>query len=263
MRIFDCFLYCNENLILDIRLHTLDKFVEKFIIVESQYDHQGKKKKLNFKIENFPIFKDKIVYLVIDKFPKNISNWDRENFQRNYIFKGLYSALDEDYIMISDVDEIPDLSKVKKLDDSKITVFEQKMFYYKINVANQTHPHWYGSRICKKKYLKSPQWLRNQKVKKYPFWRFDKVRWNIIKNGGWHFSFLMHPEEIRKKLSSYAHSEFNKSEFKNLDRIKKLINNKSDLFNRPITYNIVKFDRSFPDYVVNNKDKFKDWILYE
>jgi len=201
--------------------------------------------------------------LVIDKFPKNISNWDRENFQRNYIFKGLYSALDEDYIMISDVDEIPDLSKVKKLDDSKITVFEQKMFYYKINVANQTHPHWYGSRICKKKYLKSPQWLRNQKVKKYPFWRFDKVRWNIIKNGGWHFSFLMHPEEIRKKLSSYAHSEFNKSEFKNLDRIKKVINNKSDLFNRPITYNIVKFDRSFPDYVVNNKDKFKDWILYE
>jgi beta-1,4-mannosyl-glycoprotein beta-1,4-N-acetylglucosaminyltransferase len=224
---------------------------------------KGKKKKLNFKIENFPIFKDKIVYLVIDKFPKNISNWDRENFQRNYIFKGLYSALDEDYIMISDVDEIPDLSKVKKLDDSKITVFEQKMFYYKINVANQTHPHWYGSRICKKKYLKSPQWLRNQKVKKYPFWRFDKVRWNIIKNGGWHFSFLMHPEEIRKKLSSYAHSEFNKSEFKNLDRIKKVINNKSDLFNRPITYNIVKFDRSFPDYVVNNKDKFKDWILYE
>ena len=201
--------------------------------------------------------------MVIDKFPKNISNWDRENFQRNYIFKGLYSALDEDYIMISDVDEIPDLSKVKKLDDSKITVFEQKMFYYKINVANQTHPHWYGSRICKKKYLKSPQWLRNQKVKKYPFWRFDKVRWNIIKNGGWHFSFLMHPEEIRKKLSSYAHSEFNKSEFKNLDRIKKVINNKSDLFNRPITYNIVKFDRSFPDYVVNNKDKFKDWILYE
>ena len=260
MRIFDCFLYYDENLILDIRLHTLNKFVEKFIIVESKYDHQGNKKKLNFKIENFNSFKDKIIYLVIEKFPEKISNWDKENFQRNYISKGLHTALDEDYIMISDVDEIPDISKIKDLGNSKFTVFEQKMFYYKINIANKTHPNWYGSRICKKKYLKSPQWLRDQKVKKYPFWRFDKIQWNIIKNGGWHFSFLMSPKEIQKKISSYAHTEFNNDQYKNLDRIKKKIDSRLDLFNRPIFYDLVKFDKTFPEYIYNNEDKFKNWI---
>ena len=261
MRIFDCFLYCDENLILDIRLHTLNKFVEKFIIVESKYDHQGNKKELNFNIENFASFKDKIIYLVIEKFPENISNWDKENFQRNYISKGLYSALDEDYIMISDVDEIPDISKIKKLGNSKFTVFEQKMFYYKINVANQTHPHWYGSRICKKKHLKSPQWLRDQKVKRYTFWRFDKIQWNIIKNGGWHFSFLMNPKEIQKKINSYAHSEFNNNKYKDLGRIKKMIDSRLDLYSRPISYDLVKFDKTFPEYIYNNKDKFKNWIV--
>jgi len=235
--------------------------VEKFIIVESKYDHQGNKKELNFNIENFASFKDKIIYLVIEKFPENISNWDKENFQRNYISKGLYSALDEDYIMISDVDEIPDISKIKKLGNSKFTVFEQKMFYYKINVANQTHPHWYGSRICKKKHLKSPQWLRDQKVKRYPFWRFDKIQWNIIKNGGWHFSFLMNPKEIQKKINSYAHSEFNNNKYKDLGRIKKMIDSRLDLYSRPISYDLVKFDKTFPEYIYNNKDKFKNWIV--
>ncbi|MDB3971681.1 hypothetical protein N9371_04350, partial [Candidatus Pelagibacter sp.] len=177
MKIFDCFLYNDENLILDIRLNTLNAFVEKFIIVESQYDHQGNKKKLNFKIENFNNFKDKIIYLVVDSFPKGLTNWERENFQRNYLTKGLSAALDEDYIMISDVDEIPDLSKIKEIQNSKFTVFEQNMYYYKVNIINQTNPNWYGSRICKKKFLKSPQWLRNQKIKTYSFWRFDKIRW--------------------------------------------------------------------------------------
>ena len=77
MKIFDCFLYNNENLVLDIRLNTLNQFVEKFIIVESQYDHQGNKKELNFKIEKFKIFKNKINYTILEEFPKNLSNWER------------------------------------------------------------------------------------------------------------------------------------------------------------------------------------------
>jgi beta-1,4-mannosyl-glycoprotein beta-1,4-N-acetylglucosaminyltransferase len=150
MKIFDCFLYNNENLVLDIRFNTLNQFVEKFIIVESQYDHQGNKKELNFKIENYNKFKDKIIYLVIDNFPKNLSNWERENFQRNYLINGFDVIKDDDYIMISDLDEIPDLSKIKEIENSKFTVFEQNMYYYKINIINQTSPYWYGSRICKK-----------------------------------------------------------------------------------------------------------------
>ena len=261
MKIFDCFLFNNENLILDIRFNTLSKYVDKFIVVESRYDHQGNKKKLTFDIKNFKNFEYKIIYLVIEKFPEKLSNWQRENFQRNYIMNGLSIASDEDYIIISDVDEIPDLTKIKKLDNFKFTVFEQKMYYYKINLVNKTNPFWYGSKICKKKYLKSPQWLRDQKVKEYPFWKFYKIKWNIIKNGCWHFSFLMHSDEIRKKLTSFAHSEYNNKKYKNLKKIQNAVINNIDLFDRPILYEKDIFDKTFPDYVVNNKEKFKDWIL--
>ena len=261
MKIFDCFLYNNENLVLDIRLNTLFKYVDKFIIVESKFDHQGNKKKLNFKIENFQSFKDKIIYLIVERFPDNISNWQRENYQRNFILNGLKIAEDEDLIIISDIDEIPDLSKISLIKQYKFSVFEQKMFYYKINLQNQTSPFWYGSRICKKKYLKSPQWLRNQKVKNYPFWKFYKIKWNIIKNGGWHFSFLMNVEQVKLKLNSYAHAEYNNSKFNSYEKINLAIKNNVDLFNRDISFNVVPFDESFPNYIFKNKEKFEDWIL--
>ena len=261
MKIFDCFLYNGENLILDLRLNTLSKYIEKFIIIESRYDHQGNKKKLNFKLDKFKKFESKIIYLIIENFPEKLSNWERENFQRNYIINGLSSAGVDDYIIISDVDEIPDLTKINSLGNFKFSVFEQKMYYYKINLLNKTNPFWYGSRVCKKKYLKSPQWLRSQKIKKYPFWKFNKIKWNIIKNGGWHFSFLMSPEEIKKKLASFAHSEYNNEKYTNLKKIEDSIKNKMDLFDRPILYQKNIFDKTFPDYVVNNKEKFKDWIL--
>ena len=261
MKIFDCFLYNGENLILDLRLNILSKYIEKFIIIESRYDHQGNKKKLNFKLDKFKKFESKIIYLIIENFPEKLSNWERENYQRNYLNEGLALANENDYIIISDVDEIPNLTKVKDLNNYKFTVFEQKMFYYKINLHNKTEPLWYGSRICKKKYLKSPQWLRNQKIKKYPFWKFYKIKWNIIKKGGWHFSFLMNPEEIKKKLTSFAHSEYNNDKYTDLKKIKDSIENKIDLFNRPVVYEKNNFDETFPDYVVNNREKFKNWIL--
>ena len=261
MKIFDCFLYNDEELVLDIRLNTLNEFVEKFIIVESKYDHQGNEKKLNFKIENFKKFQEKIIYLVINNFPKDISNWGRENYQRNYIKHGLSSASDEDYIMISDVDEIPDLTKFKNFDSFKFSVFKQSMFYYKINLLNKTDPFWYGTKICKKKYLKSPQWLRNQKVKNYPFWKFYKIKWNIVEKGGWHFSFLMQAEQIKKKISSWAHAEFNNKNYNDLDKIKHSIENKSDLFGRPIVYEKINFDQTFPRYLNDNSSLFKQWIL--
>ena len=117
MKIFDCFLYNGENLILDLRLNTLSKYIEKFIIIESRYDHQGNKKKLNFKFNKFKKFESKIIYLIIENFPEKLSNWERENFQRNYIVRGLTSANENDYVLVSDVDEIPNLSKITDLLD--------------------------------------------------------------------------------------------------------------------------------------------------
>ena len=90
----------------------------------------------------------------------------------------------------------------------------QKNFQSKLNLQNTSHDYWPGTKICQKKYLRSPQWLRNIKTKKRPFWKFYKPKEpQLIYNGGWHFSFLKDPESIKNKIISYSHQEFNKKEF--------------------------------------------------
>ena len=220
-----------------------------------------KKKKLKFKIKNFLIFKNKIKYIILNNFPKGLSSWERENYNRNFIIKGLNEAKPEDYIMISDVDEIPKLTNLKILEKKKYTAFKQKMFYYRFNLHNLTEPDWIGTKVCKKKDLKSPQWLRNQKVKKYPFWRLDKINWNIIENGGWHFSFVMTDRGIKNKIESYAHSEFNKKNYKSIKNIKKNISLKKDLFGRPFKFIKINAQNKLPKYLLLNKKKFSKFLV--
>ena len=115
--------------------------------------------------------------------------------------------------------------------------------------------------MCKKKHLKNPQWLRKQKVKRFSLIRFFKINWNIIDNGGWHFTFLMKPDEIQNKIKSYAHAEFNIDEFTNLKNIEKKIRNNEDIFGRNQYYEKIEIDKTYPDYIKNNFNKLKDWIL--
>jgi beta-1,4-mannosyl-glycoprotein beta-1,4-N-acetylglucosaminyltransferase len=269
MAIYDCFQFFNEEHILDLRLNILNEFVDFFVFVESTTDHQGKQKKLNFDSKKFKKFNDKIIYIVVDdtaeviKKPHFGGESLVEQHQRNSIMRGLKNCADNDLIILSDVDEIPDPNKIKLFNKkNKYAVFSQKMFNYKINLLNETENNWHGSKICLKKDLKSPQWFRNLKFKKYPFWRIDKQRnLQIIENGGWHFAYLQSPENISKKIKSFAHGEFNKPNFVNLENIKEKINTGKDIFDRGISYRKVPIDSSFPQYIANNKDKFKDWII--
>ena len=184
-------MFFDENMLLDLRLNILDDYVSKFIVCESTYSHSGKKKKLNFDINNFPKFRSKIEYIVSDKEPDNlkiIKNEDsialkesktldnaliRENFQRNFAQKKLLEADDNDLILINDLDEIPDLSNFSY--NKKITIFKQKMLYFKLNLIYK-NLSWTGSKICKKKDFINPQWLRNIKTRKYPLWRLGSTR---------------------------------------------------------------------------------------
>ena len=152
-----------------------------------------------------------------------MSNWERENYNRNYLEKGLKDAKDNDYIMVSDLDEIPKIDDYEIFSKKKYTAFRQKMIYYKFNLLNTTRPNWFGTKACKKKHLKTLQWLREQKVKNYPFWRIDKINWNIIKDGGWHFSYVMSNQKIINKIKSFAHSEYNIQKYLNISSIKKKI----------------------------------------
>lgn len=263
-------MYFDEDLVLDIRLNTLKDKVDKFIIAEATKNHAGEDKKLNFKIENFSKFRNKIRYIVIDDLPLSVKspkkdwheNHARDQFQRNAIERGYKEFDDEDLIMISDIDEIPNPKKIEEFKiKNKFACFLQKNFQSKINLLNITDGDWPGTKICQKKYLKSPQWLRNIKTKKKSFWKIFKKNIQVINNGGWHFSFLKNPESIKKKIMSYSHQEYNKEEFTNVKLIKEKISLGQDLFQRKISYKKIDIDETFPDYIVSNKKMFKDWIL--
>ena len=266
MAIFDCFQYFNEDHIADLRFNILNEFVDKFVIVESTVNHQGRLKKLHFDINKYKKFKNKIDYIVVEDTPENIKKPHEggeslvEQYQRNSIMRGLKNANDNDLVILSDVDEIPDLSKLKEYNRNNYAVFSQKMFMYKLNFLNLKENNWHGSKICLKKNLKSPQWLRNLKFKKYPFWRIDKKNLQIIE-GGWHFSFLQSPEDIAKKIQSYSHGEFNIKENIDIKKINQKINENLDIFNRGYELKKISIDESFPEYIFKNRTILKNWII--
>ncbi len=295
MRIFDCFMYFDEDLVLDVRLNYLDPYVDYFVIVESSFTHRGERRDLKFDINKFKNFKDKIIYKVYDKIPdkveKILDNDDeitksnkyicnailRENGQRNHLLDGIKNATPEDLILISDVDEIPNLSNIniKKI-TNKIILFKQEMFYYKFNLK-LPNTSWVGTKACKKKNLIKPQWLRNIKDRKYPFYRLDAlfsdkkfINVKVIENGGWHFTNLKTAEEIKYKLRSYLHHrEF---DLKPLDtqEIENIINNKLAIYDLTADKRLNKIGKgsklekydleNLPDIIKLNYNKYKDWL---
>jgi beta-1,4-mannosyl-glycoprotein beta-1,4-N-acetylglucosaminyltransferase len=292
MKIFDCFMYFDEEVVLDLRLNTLNEFVDYFVIVESIFTHKGDKRELRFDHKKFEKYKDKIIYLVYEEQPEGLvkikdQNSDhggyiinallRENGQRNFISKGLSLANDEDFILISDVDEIPNLKSINfKNYQKKIIQFRQEMFYYKFNLK-LPNLVWTGTKACKKKNLLSPQWLRNIKDKKYPFFRLDtyfsKTKYISVKfidNGGWHFSNIKSAEEIEHKLKSYLHHrEFDINPL-NSEEIKNIIDRKQAIYDLKVDKRVNKIGNGsslenyplnkLPKYLQKNIKKYEKWI---
>ena len=296
MRIFDCFMFYDEDIVLDIRLNSLKNFVDYFVIVESKFYHNGKKRDLKFDINKYSKFKSKIIYIVHDEELQNlekISKNDnegtisskliynahkRENFQRNLIVNGLSKASEDDLIIISDVDEIPNLIDLNfAIVQNNIIIFEQNIFYYKLNRYLEGFI-WYGSKACKKKNLKSPQWLRNIKNKKFNFWRLDTffsekkyINKVYIKNGGWHFSNLKNPVDVEIKLKSYLHHRDFEVENIELKEITRLMKNNETIYDMFADKKEKKFSEkkkkliiypkaNLPTYIIENEIKFKDWL---
>ena len=295
MKLYDCFMYFDEHVILDLRLNILNPFIDYFVIVESTFNHKGEKRKLKFDINKYKKFENKIIYLIFDKEPSGIEKVfdtdnegevsrklilnaaSRENGQRNFISKGLERANEKDLILISDVDEIPNLEKINwnNLKD-QIVLFKQDMFYYKLNLR-LPDLIWSGSKACRKKYLKSPQWLRNVKDKKYSFFRLDTlfsekkyINIKFINNGGWHFSNIKTAAEIEYKLKSYLHHrEFDLNPISESE-IEDIIKNKQAIYDLKVDKKINKIGsgnklvehplNKLPSYILENIDKYKDWI---
>ena len=270
MAIYDCFSYWDEDLLLDLRLNILDEYVDYFVIIEGNKTWQNNSKELRFKIDNFQKFKNKIIYIPVKDMPEGDNPYKRENHQRNAISRGLVNAKDEDIIIVSDLDEIPNPKNLKLFErNMKYAVFKQMHFYYKINLQSQINPYWYGSRICVKKYLKSPQWLRDLKFKKRPFWRLDKIRQNnIINDGGGHFCNLKEPEQLLYKYKNlcetndpYVFKEKIDNKYLKLEEIKKRVVTGLDIIGRQENYKSINLDHRFPEFIIKNKHKLKKWII--
>jgi|TARA_B100001063_G_scaffold245772_1_gene282429 beta-1,4-mannosyl-glycoprotein beta-1,4-N-acetylglucosaminyltransferase len=270
MSIYDCFSYWDEDLLLDLRLNILDKHVDYFVIVEGNKTWQNNPKNLKFRIQNYSKFKDKIIYIPVTDLPGGDNPYLRENFQRNCILRGLEKAEKDDLIIVSDLDEIPNPNVFKNFKpEMRYAVFKQMHFYYKFNLQSQDNPNWYGSRICVKKYLQSPQWLRGLKFKKRPWWRIDKIRLNnILELGGWHFCNLKKPKELLYKYKNLCETNDpyifkEKIDMKYLDEsvIKKNIEHGKDIIGRDHRYNKIPVESNFPEYFLKNKEKYHDWIL--
>jgi len=295
MKIFDCFMYFDEEVVLDLRLNVLNEYVDYFVIVESIFTHKGDRRKLQFNHKKFKKFQDKIIYLTYDEEPKNIEkillneNEEeksrkyiqnaslRENGQRNFISNGLSEAQSDDIILISDVDEIPNLENLNfsKI-NQKIILFKQDMFYYKFNLKLPSLT-WTGTKACKKKHLKTPQWLRNIKDRKFSFFRLDtlfsKTKYTnirLIDNGGWHFTNIKTAAEIEHKLKSYLHHrEFDENPIPK-NEIEEIIKNKRAIYNLKVDKRSNKIGDGdklekysldkLPKFLQDNLNIYKDWI---
>ena len=297
MKIFDCFQFFDEEMLLDLRLNIMDKYVDKFVITEATYMHNGKPNELCFDIKKYQKFKDKIIYIVVDKQPSGIheinnsdddeedtkgqklilNGYMRDNYQREMAQEYLKNVNDNDWIIINDIDEIPNLKNIdfRKI-SNKLVFFKQQIFFYKFNLHDKSSV-WFGSRACKKKNFISPQWLRDVKTKKYNILRIDtllsKKKYidnKIIDDGGWHFTNIKSPENIQRKLLNYTHhDEFERSGI-DLKGLKKKIEEKTAIYDHTVDQRLNKFNKGqllekvdlieMPDYLKDNFKKYFEWL---
>ncbi len=265
-KIYDCITFFDNNFMFDLRYNILHDVVDYFIICESKYDHRNNKKNINFEsLKNYN--KNKIKHFVLEEpFPKKNNIWQNQAHQREFLLKSLNFVEPEDYIFFSDPDEIPKPEVLKNFQlDKKYGIFFLDCFNYKFNLFNKYETPWEGTRVCKKKNLKSINFMRqNIKSKnlKYSFLKFYKEKSiEVFNKAGWHFNNIMPPEKISLKLKTFAHSEFSEERYSSIQVIKSKIEKQQDLFERGHLYEKVIIDDTFPEYLIENKKKYNDYII--
>ncbi|MEM9982499.1 MAG: hypothetical protein AAF734_08385, partial [Bacteroidota bacterium] len=276
--------FFNELDLLEIRLHELDEIVDQFILVEATRTFQKQPKPLYFQEnrERFAPFLDKIVHIVVDEYPHFFKKfrvptfWDYDNHQKEFMLRGLkkVQAKPEDTIIISDLDEIPKLSKILAFKDIPgYKVFEQRFYFYYLNglctfydtkdpVRNEKYNHhglgyWrgpimlsYQELIQERKTIKKTRILRGEEGKKI----------TIVPEGGWHFSFMGGLDKIIHKINNWAHGEFNTAENNDPGYLKKLIEAGKDMMGTETQFTFVALDDTFPQYLLQNVEKYKHLI---
>ena len=288
MKIFDCFTFFNEFELLQIRLEELYDFVDYFVLVESTIKHSGELKPLYYK-ENKKIFSKwskKIIHIIIEDAPTpgfslsplynldarwGLGRWKTERHQRNQIRRGLINCNDDDIIIVSDIDEIPNRTFFNEMKDKILihgyVVFNQKLYYYFLN-GYVEQKNWRGTVACDYRFFKKAFNGKADNVRRLDNFKIRLLNKISIKThpainlGGWHFSYLGGVDIIIEKIKSLSHSENLKEDsFLVKERISSLLKTGDDIYGRQdykITY--IQIDESFPRTIKNNINKYKHLI---
>ena len=249
MKIYDCFPFYDELMLLEIRLKELAPVVDKFVLVEATHTHSGKPKPLYYDEvkdnEVFGPFKDKITHIIYD-LPMLPDRFANDRNQRNHIAFGLHHfAKTDDIVIVSDLDEIIDHRAVLAMERFKCpTRLEMKLFYYYFNC--QADQNWLYPAFCRWSDYQTADGLRLGQ------------NFVCIANAGWHFSYLVPPDRIPKKLEAFAHAEYDTDYFKDEERLKKCVDANEDIFERGMKFTIEPLDA--PKCVMENEDKYRQFI---
>lgn len=283
MKVIDSFIFFNELDILEIRLNELYDVVDLFVIHESPLTHTAKPKPLYF-AENrkrFEKFEGKIIYKLIDDTPENFMNlssiepkdayhkmvldklirhdyypkdhipYNRDAFEKESLIRSMDFCNDNDIIIFGDADEIANPLWIQYVKDhfnpEEIYNFEQNHYWFYLNCLREDK--WLGSTM-----------LSYKKFKEKSVCDLRKYREGVnIAQGGWHFSFC---SGVKEKVTSYGEQSINRKDVTdNIHNfVESCIANNHDFYCRPCKFKIVNIDKTFPKYLQNNQEKFKEMI---
>lgn len=277
--VYDCIPFFNELDILKLRLHILNPIVDRFIIEEATVTFSGEPKELCFEKNKgmFQEFLPKITYLVVDDSPVQASTHERDKYQKNALIKGLKDATDEDVIILSDVDEIPNPKALTKIiaefDSNKVYHLAQRMFYCFINMEEISgsllsitgefpgveRKMWLGTKVFGKKSIPEPGIIEMREASTTAP---GAVR---VEDGGWHFGYMGSRQEtdvgkrIGTKVVAAAHQEYNNADTL-AEAMDKLILGQ-DIFGRDARFKRVEVDDSYPEYLLSHIEEYRYLIM--
>ena len=273
-RVYDCFTYFNEDRLLDLRLRTLSDVVDVFVIVEATRSFTGRPKTLRFDPSRFPEFADRIRHIVVDDLvPDAESAWENEYRQRNALLRGIEDADDEDRVVIADLDEIPHPDAIRAYDPTRlIGTFVQRFFSYSLNnLAVKTDDprvarDWIRCKITTsghiRRFFGAPQEVRIRSRDRSLSHRWRHLRRKLgeqrLDPGGWHFSWVMSPEEMILKIESFAHTEVDRPEFKSIEAIQAAMREGRDILGKEERFRLVEIDESFPAPLHEDPERYRN-----
>ena len=276
--VIDCIPFFNELDILKLRLHILDPLVDRFVIEEATHTFSGLPKDLCFEKnrEMFEEFLPKITYLVVDNSPKEISTHERDKFQKNALAKALTDASDEDVLILSDVDEIPNPvvlhELVKRFDPDKIYHLAQRNFYCYLNMEEVSgnllsitgefpgveRRMWLGTKVFAKKNIPESGIIDLREISP------EDPRSVRVADGGWHFGYMgsCHETDVSRrvgtKVVAAAHQEYNTEDV--LAEVKDRLILVEDIFGRNAVFQWAVVDESYPQYLLEHKSEY-DYLI--